>query len=67
VRGVAPKAVLTWGGLARPVEEGADVLAKRLRPYVDAGATWIIVGAIDSTNPANAAIVGEVRARLNEG
>ena len=67
VRGVAPKAVLTWGGLARPVEEGADMLTERLRPYVDAGATWIIVGAIDSTNPANAAIVGEVRARLNEG
>jgi alkanesulfonate monooxygenase SsuD/methylene tetrahydromethanopterin reductase-like flavin-dependent oxidoreductase (luciferase family) len=65
VRDVAPRAVLTWGGLARPVEEGADALAARVRPYVDAGATWIIVGPIDSSNPANAAIVGELRARLN--
>jgi len=67
VRDVAPHAALTWGGLARPVEEGPDVLAERLRPFVEAGATWIIIGAIDSTNPANATIVGEVRARLNAG
>jgi hypothetical protein len=51
--------------LARPVEEGADALAVRLQPYVDAGATWIIVGPIASDDPANAAIVGEMRSRLN--
>jgi hypothetical protein len=46
------------------LEEGADALAARLQPYVDAGATWIIVGPVDSGNPANAAVVAEMRARL---
>jgi alkanesulfonate monooxygenase SsuD/methylene tetrahydromethanopterin reductase-like flavin-dependent oxidoreductase (luciferase family) len=64
VRQIAPHAVLTWGGLARPLEEGAVALAERLQPYVDRGATWIILGPIDSGNPANAAVVGELRARL---
>ncbi|MDQ1475639.1 MAG: hypothetical protein QOE62_868 [Actinomycetota bacterium] len=66
VRDVAPHAVLTWGGLARPLEEGADELGARLQLYIDAGATWIIVGPVDSGNPANAAVLGEVRARLND-
>lgn len=65
VHQVAPKAELTWGGLARPREEGADALAARVRPYVDAGATWIIVGPIAASDPANAAVLGDVRARLN--
>ncbi len=65
VHQVAPKAELTWGGLARPLEEGADALAARVRPYVDAGATWIIVGPIAASDPANAAVLGDVRVRLN--
>jgi alkanesulfonate monooxygenase SsuD/methylene tetrahydromethanopterin reductase-like flavin-dependent oxidoreductase (luciferase family) len=65
VRDVCPDAVLTWGGLARPLEEGAAALAGRLRPYADSGAAWVIVGPVDSSNADNAAVVGEVRARLN--
>ncbi|MDQ1385170.1 MAG: hypothetical protein QOG65_2549, partial [Actinomycetota bacterium] len=44
---------------------GADALGARMQPYVDAGATWIIIGPVDSANPANAAVVGGMRARLN--
>jgi alkanesulfonate monooxygenase SsuD/methylene tetrahydromethanopterin reductase-like flavin-dependent oxidoreductase (luciferase family) len=65
VREIAPAATLTWGGLARPLDEGAPALADRWRPYVAAGAEWIIVGPIDSSNPANAPVLGDVRARLN--
>ncbi len=65
VRAVAPDAELTWGGLARPLEEGGAALTDRLRPYADAGATWIIVGPIDASDPAHAAVLAEVRAGLN--
>jgi alkanesulfonate monooxygenase SsuD/methylene tetrahydromethanopterin reductase-like flavin-dependent oxidoreductase (luciferase family) len=65
IREIAPNAELTWGGLARPLEEGANALADRLRPYVDAGASWIIIGPVDSANPANAPVLGAVRSRLN--
>src|SRR5205823_5315399 len=54
---------LTWGGLARPLEEGAGALADRLQPYVGAGAAWIILGPVDAGDPANSAVLGEVRAR----
>ena len=66
VREVAPGAQITWGGLARPREEGVDGLVARLRPYAELGAAWIIIGPVDSSNPANAAILGDVRARLLE-
>ncbi len=65
VRDVSPDATLTWGGLARPLEEGAGPLADRLRPYGAAGATWIIVGPVPATDPANAAVLADVRARLD--
>jgi len=65
VREVAPDAALTWGGLARPLEEGAGALADRLRPYVQAGASWIIIGPIDSSNPAHAPVLADVREQLN--
>jgi len=65
VREIAPEATLTWGGLARPLDDGAQALADRWRPYVAAGAEWIIVGPIDSGNPANAPVLADVRARLN--
>jgi alkanesulfonate monooxygenase SsuD/methylene tetrahydromethanopterin reductase-like flavin-dependent oxidoreductase (luciferase family) len=66
VREVAPEATLTWGGLARPREEGAAGLAARLAPYGALGTGWVIVGPVDSANPDNAAVVGEVRALLQQ-
>ena len=66
VREVAPEAELTWGGLARPQEEGAAALADRLRPITALGASWIIVGPIDSSNPDNVPVLADVRARLLE-
>jgi alkanesulfonate monooxygenase SsuD/methylene tetrahydromethanopterin reductase-like flavin-dependent oxidoreductase (luciferase family) len=65
VREISPDATLTWGGLARPRQEGAAALADRLQPYVDAGAAWIIIGPVDASDPANPAVLGEVRARMN--
>jgi hypothetical protein len=64
IRELCPDATLTWGGLARPSEEGAGPLADRLWPYLEAGATWIVIGPIDSSNPANAEVLGQVRALL---
>jgi Luciferase-like monooxygenase len=64
IRELCPDATLTWGGLARPREEGAGPLADRLWPYLEAGATWVIIGPIDSSNPANAEVLGQVRALL---
>ena len=64
IRELQPDAALTWGGLARPREEGAGPLADRLWPYLEAGASWIIIGPIDSWNPANAEVLGQVRALL---
>jgi len=66
VREVAPNATFSWGGLARPHEEGAGPLADRLRPYVDAGAGWVIIGPVDASDPTNATVLGEVRALLRE-
>lgn len=65
IRAIAPAAELTWGGLARPHEEGAGALADRFWPYTEAGASWIIVGPIDSSDPTNADVLGDMRARLN--
>ena len=66
VREVAPDATLTWGGLARPLEEGAAALADRLRPYVDARRD-VDHRRARSTRaiPTNAAVLGDVRARLD--
>jgi alkanesulfonate monooxygenase SsuD/methylene tetrahydromethanopterin reductase-like flavin-dependent oxidoreductase (luciferase family) len=66
VRDLAPRATLTWGGLARPAEEGAPALATRLAPYVRLGADWLIIGPVDSRNPDNAAILGDMRAGLRK-
>ena len=64
VREVAPEAELTWGGLARPLEEGVAALAERLQPIAALGASWIILAPIDSSNPENAPVLADVRARL---
>ncbi len=66
MREVAPEAVITWGGLARPGDEGVDGLTERLGAYLAFGTEWLIVGPVDSSNPGNAALLGEVRARLRQ-
>ena len=43
---------------------GPDEVARRLGQYEEAGADWVIVGPVDSTNPANVAILGQVRRLL---
>ncbi len=39
---------------------GPEQVAERLRPYLDAGARWIMVGPVDSSDPDNAAVLGEL-------
>ena len=39
---------------------GPERIADGLRAYLDAGARWIMVGPIDSSDPENAAILGEL-------
>ena len=38
---------------------GPDLVASDLRAYVDAGAEWLMIGPIDSTDPDNARILGQ--------
>jgi len=66
VRDVAPRATITWGGLVRPSVEGVDGLTARLRPYLACGADWLILGPVDSSNAANAPLLGDVRKRLRQ-
>jgi len=40
-------------------------IAAGLRPYVAAGAQWVIAAPVDSADPANADLLGEVRDLLN--
>jgi alkanesulfonate monooxygenase SsuD/methylene tetrahydromethanopterin reductase-like flavin-dependent oxidoreductase (luciferase family) len=39
---------------------GPERVADAFRSYVDAGAQWITVGPVDSSDPENAAILGEL-------
>jgi len=64
VREVAPDATITWAGLARPLDDGVDAMEARFASYVVRGAEWIIVGPVDSSNPKNAPVLADVRARL---
>jgi alkanesulfonate monooxygenase SsuD/methylene tetrahydromethanopterin reductase-like flavin-dependent oxidoreductase (luciferase family) len=44
---------------------GPDTVAGALRAYVDAGAEWLMIGPVDSSDPDNARILGEeIRPRL---
>ncbi len=43
---------------------GPERVAERLRAYADAGARWAIVGPVDSSDPDNASILGELVAPL---
>jgi alkanesulfonate monooxygenase SsuD/methylene tetrahydromethanopterin reductase-like flavin-dependent oxidoreductase (luciferase family) len=38
---------------------GPDLVADGLRAYVDAGADWLMVGPVDSSDPDNARILGQ--------
>jgi alkanesulfonate monooxygenase SsuD/methylene tetrahydromethanopterin reductase-like flavin-dependent oxidoreductase (luciferase family) len=38
---------------------GPDLIADALRAYVDAGAEWLMIGPVDSSDPENARILGE--------
>jgi len=40
-------------------------VAGALGDYVDAGATWVIAGPVDSSDPANAELLADVRDRLH--
>jgi len=44
---------------------GVDTIAAAFAAYAKAGAEWVITGPIDSRDPANAAVLAEVRARLS--
>jgi alkanesulfonate monooxygenase SsuD/methylene tetrahydromethanopterin reductase-like flavin-dependent oxidoreductase (luciferase family) len=45
---------------------GPEQIADALRRYEDAGAEWIMLGPVDSSNPANASVLGErVKALLD--
>jgi alkanesulfonate monooxygenase SsuD/methylene tetrahydromethanopterin reductase-like flavin-dependent oxidoreductase (luciferase family) len=36
-----------------------ETVAERLRAYVDAGASWLVLGPVDSSDPENAAVIGD--------
>jgi alkanesulfonate monooxygenase SsuD/methylene tetrahydromethanopterin reductase-like flavin-dependent oxidoreductase (luciferase family) len=38
---------------------GPDLVANALRAYADAGAEWLVIGPVDSSDPDNARILGE--------
>jgi alkanesulfonate monooxygenase SsuD/methylene tetrahydromethanopterin reductase-like flavin-dependent oxidoreductase (luciferase family) len=44
---------------------GPDRVAAEFGEYVERGAEWLIAGPIDSSDPHNAAVLGEVRNLLN--
>lgn len=43
---------------AHVIVGGPDTVADALRPYVDAGAEWLMLGPIDSSDPDNCRIIG---------
>lgn len=46
---------------------GPERVADELRHYVDAGAEWVIVGPVDSSDPENARMLGELVLPLLRG
>jgi alkanesulfonate monooxygenase SsuD/methylene tetrahydromethanopterin reductase-like flavin-dependent oxidoreductase (luciferase family) len=46
-------------GSANAIAGTPERVAERLAAYVDAGAQWVILGPIDSTNVQNCALIGE--------
>lgn len=51
----------------RTVVGGPDTVAARLRAYVEAGASWVILGPVDSSDPANAERLARVGDALRGG
>ncbi len=41
------------------ISGGPDRVAAALEPYVSGGADWLILGPVDSSDPANAVLIGE--------
>jgi alkanesulfonate monooxygenase SsuD/methylene tetrahydromethanopterin reductase-like flavin-dependent oxidoreductase (luciferase family) len=64
LREAAPGAAVTWGGVARPREEGAAALADRLARYAELGCTWAVVACADPLDPVNAEVIADARRRL---
>jgi alkanesulfonate monooxygenase SsuD/methylene tetrahydromethanopterin reductase-like flavin-dependent oxidoreductase (luciferase family) len=52
------------GGRSDIVRGTAADVAEQIEAYAAAGAEWVILGPIDSTDPANAAVLGEAVALL---
>jgi alkanesulfonate monooxygenase SsuD/methylene tetrahydromethanopterin reductase-like flavin-dependent oxidoreductase (luciferase family) len=48
------------GASAEAIVGGPEEVAEALRAYGDAGAEWVIVGPVDSSDPDNAGILGEL-------
>ncbi len=46
---------------------GPERVAGALRDYADAGADWVIIGPVDSANPENAHMLGELVLPLLRG
>lgn len=59
----AAKAARLGAGPRTLVGSPATVAAA-LRAHVDAGADWIVLGPVDSSDPVNGPLAGEVRSRL---
>ena len=52
------------GGRSGLVRGTAPEVAEQIAAYAAAGADWVILGPIDSSNPSNAAVLGDALARL---
>jgi alkanesulfonate monooxygenase SsuD/methylene tetrahydromethanopterin reductase-like flavin-dependent oxidoreductase (luciferase family) len=51
---------------ARPgtIVGGVDTVAAALADYAAAGAAWVVAGPVDAGDPANAALLAEIRAAI---
>ena len=54
------------GAPAGAITGSPATVAGRLQPYVDAGATSLVLGPVDASNPANVPLVAEVRSLLQQ-
>lgn len=52
------------GASKRTLVGSPATVATALRAYGEAGAGWVVLGPIDSSDPVNAGLLGEVRERL---
>jgi alkanesulfonate monooxygenase SsuD/methylene tetrahydromethanopterin reductase-like flavin-dependent oxidoreductase (luciferase family) len=48
------------GARAGTIVGGPARVAEALRAYVDAGADWLVIGPVDSSDPANATRLGDL-------